>query len=76
MFFNDSIVLILSYFMFVFTDLTPSQEDKYYIGWYYNSIVGILVGANLFVIVYSGVKEAIMKIKAKYALEMALKRRK
>jgi hypothetical protein len=27
--FNDSFVLILSYFMYVFTDLTPSQEDKY-----------------------------------------------
>lgn len=33
MFFNDHVVLFLSYFMYVFTDLTPTQEDKYFIGW-------------------------------------------
>jgi hypothetical protein len=51
--FNDLFVLTCSYFPYVFTDLIPSQEDKYYIGWYYNGIVGTMIGANLLVIAMS-----------------------
>ena len=40
--FNDCLVLILSYFPFVFTDLTPTAEDKYFIGWFYDGIVGAI----------------------------------
>ena len=75
-FFNDTIVLILSYFMFVFTDLTPSQEDKYLIGWVYNGLVGLLVVSNLFLILYCGIKDVVKKIKAKQALKNAINERK
>jgi hypothetical protein len=37
---NDLIVLLLSQFIFVFTDVTGTQEDKYFIGWVYLTFVG------------------------------------
>jgi hypothetical protein len=48
--FNDLFVLTCAYYPYLFTDLIPSQEDKYYIGWYYNGTVCTMVGANLFFI--------------------------
>jgi hypothetical protein len=59
---NDVCVLTLAYFPYLFTDLIPSQEDKYYVGWYYNGIIGMLLAANLFVIVmnaYQGITKKI-----------------
>ena len=49
--FNDMLVLSCAYFTYLFTDLIPSQEDKYYIGWYYSGIIGMLLASNLFVMV-------------------------
>jgi hypothetical protein len=46
-------VLTCAYFPYLFTDLIPLQEDKYYIGWYYNGIVVTMIGANLLVIMMS-----------------------
>jgi hypothetical protein len=60
--FNDLFVLTLSYFPYLFTDLTQSQEDKYLIGWFYTGIVVMLIVSNLFVMVmtaYQDVKEKI-----------------
>ncbi len=51
--FNDLFVLTCAYFPYLFTDLIPLQEDKYYIGWYYNGIVVTMIGANLLVIMMS-----------------------
>ena len=57
--FNDLFVLTCAYFPYLFTDLIPSQEDKYYIGWYYNGLIGMLITANLVVMamtVYQNLK--------------------
>jgi hypothetical protein len=53
--FNDTIVLILTYFNFVLTDLMPEVEDKYLIGWFYVSLVSILLVANISVMVHGTV---------------------
>jgi len=55
--FNDLFVLTCSYFPYLFTDLIPSQEDKYYIGWYYNGTVGMMIGANLFFILITAFQD-------------------
>jgi hypothetical protein len=55
--FNDLFVLTCAYFPYLFTDLIPSQEDKYYIGWYYNGIIGTMIGANLLVIVMTALQD-------------------
>ena len=55
--FNDLFVLSCVYFPYLFTDLIPSQEDKYYIGWYYNGIIGMLLGANLFVMMMTAYQD-------------------
>jgi hypothetical protein len=72
--FNDLFVLTCAYFPYLFTDLIPTQEDKYYIGWYYNGLIGTLIAANLFVITMSAFevmkKKISVKIK-KYRLKKA-----
>jgi len=60
---NDFLVLILSYFSFLFTDLTPTPEDKYFIGWVYNGVVGIMIVANVGVMVHTVILNAVNKIK-------------
>ena len=49
--FNDLFVITCSYLIYLFTDLSQSQEDKYLIGWVYSGVVGILIICNLFVVV-------------------------
>jgi len=61
--FNDFLVLILSYFSFVFTDITPTAEDKYFIGWFYDGIVGAMIGANFSVMAYNMILNGANKIK-------------
>ena len=61
--FNDCLVLILSYFPFLFTDLTPTPEDKYFIGWFYNGIVGIMICVNVGVMVRTVILSVAAKIK-------------
>jgi hypothetical protein len=48
--FNDLFVLTCAYFPYLFTDLTLSAEDKYFIGWFYNGTVVTMIAANLLVI--------------------------
>ena len=65
--FNDTIVLILTYFNFVQTDLIPAAEDKYFIGWFYVGLVGILVVANLSVMLHGAIPDIIEVLKQKLA---------
>ena len=81
--FNDLFVLTCSYFLYLFTDLIQTQEDKYLIGWYYSGIVGMLIFANLFVMVmtaYQDLKEKIVgminKCKFRKAKEEQNRKRK
>ena len=63
---NDVIVLLLSQFIFVFTDVTGSQEDKYFIGWVYLTFVGYLVSTNVFFMVFHAVSNAVNALKRKF----------
>ncbi len=60
--FNDLFVLTCAYFTYLFTDLIPSQEDKYYIGWFYSGVIGLLITANLFVMVMTAYQDLKKKI--------------
>ena len=48
--FNDLICLVLSYFMFLFTDFVPDPDTKYMLGWGFNGLVGLMLGTNMFLI--------------------------
>ena len=50
--FNDALVLMMCYFLYLFTSLIPGHEDKYLIGWIYMCIVASLLMANLSVMVH------------------------
>ena len=60
--FNDTIVVISSYFPLFFTNLIASQDDKYNIGWYYMTVIGLLVGVNIVVVVASSYQTLKTKI--------------
>ena len=65
--FNDTIVLTLTYFNFLLTDLTPKAEDKYFIGWFYVGLVGILLVSNLSVMLHGAIPDIIEVLKQKIA---------
>jgi hypothetical protein len=74
--FNDLFVLTCAYYPYLFTDLIPSPEDKYFIGWFYDGTVGTMIAVNLFVIVrttfhgiINKIREMIIKEKIKKATE-------
>ena len=70
--FNDVLVLICAYFLYLFTDLIPSPEDKYYIGWFYDGIIGKIIVANLGVMlttVFRDVRQKIKEIIFKYRIK-------
>ena len=62
---NDIVVLFLSEFMFCFTDLTRSEEDRYLIGWVYLVIFAYLVGSNILVMFFLAVRDALKTLKRK-----------
>ena len=61
--FNDLFVLTCAYYPYLFTDLIPSPEDKYFIGWFYDGTVGTMIAVNLFVIVKTAFHGIINKIR-------------
>ena len=61
--FNDLMVLTCTYFPYLFTDLIPSPEDKYFIGWFYDGTVGTMIAVNLFVIVRTAFHGIVKKIR-------------
>ena len=65
--FNDLFVVTCAYFPLLFTDLIPTQEDKYYIGWFNSGIIGILVTVNLVVMVMTAYQD--MKKKISYKIK-------
>jgi hypothetical protein len=45
--FNTTIILILSYFPFLFTNMVPDPEVRYDLGWNFVSLVALMVLVNL-----------------------------
>ena len=62
---NDLVVLFMSEFMFCFTDLTRSEEDKYLIGWIYLGVFGYLVGSNIILMVFLALRDVFKALKRK-----------
>ncbi len=73
--FNDLMVLICAYFPYLFTDLIPSPEDKYFIGWFYDGTVGTMIIANLFIMMKTAFHGIIKKIR-KIIMEYRNKKKK
>ena len=74
--FNDCFVLTCAYFPYLFTDLIPSPEDKYFIGWLYNGTIGIMVAANVFILfktAFESLKEKISEMILEYNHKKASK---
>ena len=57
--FNNSLVLILSYFPFLFTNLVPDPEARYQAGWIFVGLTAFLVVTNLVVVVKSTIVDTI-----------------
>ncbi len=63
--FNNTVVLILSYFPFLFTNLVPDPEARYQAGWIFISITAFMVVANLIVVVQSTIVDTIEEARRK-----------
>jgi len=63
--FNDAIVLLLSYFPFLFTDFILDLETRYFAGWIYIAIVALMVIVNLVVVIRGSVLETAEEARRK-----------
>ena len=73
---NDCFVLTCAYFPYLFTNLVPLQENKYFIGWFQMGVVGMLITAILFVMLktaFEDVKEKVTDIIKKCRLKAEIK---
>jgi hypothetical protein len=48
---NNTLVLVLSYFPFLFTNLVPDPEARYQAGWIFVGLTAFLVVSNLIVVI-------------------------
>ena len=63
--FNNSIVLVLSYFPFLFTNMVPDPETRYKAGWIFIVLIAFMVVVNLIVVVQGTVVETIEEARRK-----------
>jgi hypothetical protein len=64
-FFNELMILILSYFTLTFSDFNSNSEAKYQCGWLYFLCLLVMVGVNLLAIIYSEIIARIGKLICK-----------
>ncbi len=57
--FNETIVVFLSYFPFLFTNMVPEPETRYSVGWIFIGLVAFMVVVNLLVVIHGSVMESI-----------------
>jgi hypothetical protein len=55
----------MTYFLYLFTNLIPAEEDRYFIGWVFNCIVGVLIIFNLAFMIYDGLKKLLKVVRNK-----------
>ena len=60
---NDALVLFAGYFIYLFTDYTLTLENKSQFGWFFNGIVGFMIGLNLSVMLTLAFQDLIKKFK-------------
>ena len=63
--FNNTVVLILSYFPFLFTNMVPDPEARYQAGWIFICLTAFMVVVNLVVVVQHTVVETIEEARRK-----------
>lgn len=77
--FNESTLLVSSYFMFLFTDFVDDVQMRATLGWVYIGIVGAMIAVNFACMlfkVFETVKSALKKLWKKwqiYKIEKAKK---
>ena len=60
---NETTFLILCYFSFCFTDFVGSIDLRYLLGWIFLGFVGVNMGINFIMIIYTSVREGQLKIR-------------
>ena len=67
--FNESTLLMSSYFMFLFTDFVDDANMRSKLGWVYIGVIGLLIVVNfgcMIIKVYQMVSEKIRNLWGKY----------
>lgn len=60
---NDSIIVVCSYFLIMFSDLVPDPETKYIMGWPLIALISTLILMNITVIVFKGIQSIVRKCR-------------
>jgi hypothetical protein len=63
--FNDAIVLFLSYFPFLFTNMLPDPETRYSAGWIFITIISLMVIVNLVIVIQGTVVVTVEEARRK-----------
>ena len=74
--FNEITLLVLSYFLFFFTDFVPSVYMRYTLGWVFISITVFNIAVNwcaLFYKVYLAIRDLVRKQIHNYRAKKAVK---
>jgi len=63
--FNEINILLCSYFLFLYTDLTDGPEQQFEVAWGHIGIISLVVIVNLSFLIYSALADAVSKCKNK-----------
>jgi hypothetical protein len=77
--FNESTLLVSSYFMFLFTDFVDDVHMRATLGWVYIGVIGTMIAVNfgcMLVKVFQTVKKELIKLWRKWQIYKALKAKK
>ena len=62
---NESMTLISTYSLFVFSAFVPEAKTRYLCGWYLIGLVGIMISLNLIIIIGLSFKTSLRRLKLK-----------
>ena len=57
--------MLATYGLILFTEFVPSPDARYKVGWVIVGITGAILSLNISVMVFTGVKGALLKCKLK-----------
>ena len=63
---NETLTLISTYTLFVFTQFVPEPEARYEVGWALVGVVSIMLSANILVIFYESAVNSVTRLRLKY----------
>ena len=62
---NETLVLLNSYFLFLFSDFVVNPEDRYLMGWVNIVLLGLMVATNIGIVFFKEIQSVWRYLKLK-----------